>query len=173
MGYLTKGYCSKHYTRYLKYGDPLHLEASEPERHGMRNSAEYSSWYAMKRRCYDKGQYRYVDYGGRGISVCDRWRKSFLAFYGDMGPLPFSGAQIDRINNDGNYELGNCRWVSSLENNRNRRSSKTTGKDIKEIRMLGMEGKLLHREIAKRFNLSRGYVSAVIAGKKYPDDQPR
>lgn len=74
----------------------------------------------MNDRCSSPKNRFYQRYGGRGISVCERWRHSFKAFIEDMGRRPFLGAQIDRINNDGNYEPGNCRWVTRLVNTRNR-----------------------------------------------------
>lgn len=74
----------------------------------------------MRSRCYDVNHKKYPLYGGRGIVVCDRWRYSFLNFYEDMGPKPTPKHQIDRIDNDGNYEPSNCRWVTNKENNRNR-----------------------------------------------------
>lgn len=84
--------------------------------HGMTNSDEYKNWSDMKKRCSSKKSKRYARYGGRGISVCDRWANDFMAFYEDMGPRPSKGHEIDRINNDGNYEPGNCRWATKSEN---------------------------------------------------------
>lgn len=92
--------------------------------HGMRNSPEYLTWQAMKRRCYTPTHKDYANYGGRGISICDRWLNSFEAFLGDMGPRP-EARSIDRINNDGNYEPGNCRWATASEQSRNTRDSVT------------------------------------------------
>ena len=78
------------------------------EMHGMKHCPEYSVWKAMKGRCFNEGGKSYKDYGGRGITVCLQWIKSFSQFYKDMGARPNKDLQIDRINNDGNYEPTNC-----------------------------------------------------------------
>jgi len=89
--------------------------------HGMSQAPEYSVWLGMKTRCYNSGDHSFSNYGGRGISICERWLHSFENFYVDMGPRPNSYYQIDRINNDGNYESENCRWVFPTINRRNQR----------------------------------------------------
>ena len=89
--------------------------------HGMSHHPMYKVWVDMKRRCYNSNDPEFVNYGERGIIVCPEWIQSFPAFYNDMGERPFHGATLDRINNDGNYEPGNCRWVTNKENNRNKR----------------------------------------------------
>ena len=110
--YYGLGYCSKHWMRFKNHDDPYHKKYT----HGMTGSPEYITWASMKTRCYNKNAGNYKYYGGREITVCERWHNSFEAFHKDMGPRPFPEAELDRINNDGNYEPGNCRWITHEEN---------------------------------------------------------
>ena len=85
---------------------------------GGKASKTYSSWRSILSRCNYPNAIGYHRYGGRGIVVCDRW-KNFNNFLADMGERP-DGTTLDRINNDGNYETGNCRWATTEEQNSNR-----------------------------------------------------
>lgn len=85
-------------------------------------SSEYYTWVGMKTRCGNPNVSAYRNYGGRGISVCKRW-ESFEFFLADMGVKPSKGYEIDRINVNGNYEPGNCRWVLPSQNALNRRQT--------------------------------------------------
>ena len=80
----------------------------------------YSTWQGMKNRCLDKNSNNYHLYGARGIAICGRWN-DFNNFLADMGPKPGPEYTLDRIDNDGNYELGNCRWATPEEQAANTR----------------------------------------------------
>lgn len=91
-------------------------------KHGMRHDPVYAVWHSMNQRCTNSRHRQYKDYGGRGIKVCDRWRWSFADFYADMGPRP-SGSSLDRIDNNGHYEPGNCRWATPRQQSANMRTN--------------------------------------------------
>lgn len=93
------------------------------ERHGLTKTPEYSVWHGIKDRCLNPNSCNWLNYGARGIKVCDRWKDSFADFYKDMGPRPSSDHSIDRINNNGDYEPGNCRWATITEQVYNRGTS--------------------------------------------------
>ncbi len=90
---------------------------------------EYNTWVAMIRRCVCPTEASYKNYGARGIQVCSDWEYSFQNFIKDMGPKPkpYRKYSIDRINNDGHYEPGNCRWATRDQQNANKRKPDQTG----------------------------------------------
>lgn len=86
---------------------------------GGKRSPTWRAWRSMIQRCTYPSQQAYPRYGGRGIVVCDRWRHSFEAFLADMGEKP-AGTTLGRMDNDGNYEPGNCRWETDEQQRANR-----------------------------------------------------
>lgn len=112
-----------------------HLHAEHRRRHGHaqagRVSPTYVAWQNMLRRCRPGGPDAYL-YHERGIGVCSRWRESFESFLADMGQKP-EGLSLDRTDNDGNYEPGNCRWATPSEQMRNRRSVTVLEGRVREL----------------------------------------
>lgn len=128
--------------------------ANRADYHGMEGSPEHGIWRGIKARCYHPKARGYANYGGRGIKMCDRWKSSFKAFYEDMGPRPSPEHQIDRSDNDKDYEPGNCRWATRAEQNRNR----------KDNRMLEFRGeRMCMADWAKRFGMRNGTLSDRLA----------
>lgn len=101
-------------------------------RHGMSNTKVWIAWRSIHRRCYCARHPDYLGYGAKGISVCDRWR-TFENFLADMGEPPTVFHALDRIDNNGNYEPGNCRWATPEQQANNRRNNRTYSCDGKTM----------------------------------------
>ena len=115
-----KEYQTRHKPSRSKYCSRLCSNRSISKRHCKTGSKIHIAWASMKDRCLNPRNKKYYNYGGRGITVCEKWM-DFENFYKDMGDPPFARAHLDRIDNDQGYSPENCRWVSNKENAQNTR----------------------------------------------------
>jgi hypothetical protein len=139
-----------------------HREATSAatKTHGLSRTATYNTWRSMLARCDNATEPCFHNYGGRGISVCDAWR-SFDQFYADMGPRPSPSHSIDRINVDGNYEPGNCRWATASEQARNTRANRVVTHDgicaplVTHCDRLGLSYQRVHQRLTRGWSVDR------------------
>lgn len=134
--------------------------------HGMTDSDEYRIWCGIIQRCTNKSVTSWRNYGGRGISICDRWRNSFKAFFEDMGHRPSKSHSIDRIDNDKGYEPTNCRWGTPQEqatNKRFHRSQKLSIDDVQIIRSRFKAGETV-KSIGADYPVTIWHLRRVISG---------
>lgn len=117
---------------------------------GFKKSRTAAAWRNAKTRCFNKGHAKYPAYGGRGITMCPEWANDFTAFLRDMGECP-DGLTLDRINVDGNYEPGNCRWADQIMQDNNKRASIKVGAlPLKGFAAeKGLSYKNLHRRMSR------------------------
>lgn len=132
-------------------------------KHGRSESRLYRIWAAMRARCRNKRNSAYRYYGARGIRVCERWDLSFEAFLADMGEPPTDRHSIDRINNDGNYEPGNCRWVTQNIQTQNSRHAKLTVEDVDSIRLRVAAGATT-TDLSREYGVSQCTIAAATRG---------
>ena len=112
---------------YLRKGSTVNCGCDDRRihiKHGKHQTPEYRTWDNMKQRCYNPNRAQFKYYGGRGITVHERWRDSFENFYEDMGPKPSQQHSIDRKEVDGNYGPDNCQWATKSEQQQNKRNSR-------------------------------------------------
>jgi len=159
---VIKGMCGKHYQRFRKHNDVFYKENNM---HGMTHVPEYNVWAHMISRCYRANTKSYKNYGGRGIKICESWLDSFRNFYADMGSRPSSKHEIDRIDNNGDYEPQNCRWVTRTENARNKRNT-TDIESIKEMRAKHKKGISVYR-LSKEYAMSYTNAKDIINNRSW------
>lgn len=136
-------------------------------KHGMKDTPTYRSWQAMLTRCTNHRDANYASYGARGITVCDRWR-DFVLFFADMGERQ-PGTSLDRFPNQaGNYEPGNCRWATQLEQIRNSRTVRITCDQARVILARAAAGEK-YADIASDFGLKRPTIASIVNGRTWRD----
>ncbi len=107
--------------RELRASGALRLRHGEAKKN--KQSVEHMIWSGMKARCFNPNNKEFANYGGRGITVCERWRDSFEAFVEDVGRRPSPEHTLDRIENTGPYDISNVRWATRVEQSRNKRTT--------------------------------------------------
>lgn len=123
-------------------------------------SSTYDVWSSMRKRCLNPNHPAFHNYGGRGITICERWIESFESFLEDKDERP-DGMSLDRIDNDGNYTPENTRWTSFLKQSRNRRTNKLDKDKIIEIKKLIKQKELSQKEIGNIYNVSQSTISSI------------
>lgn len=141
-----------------------------PANHGMAGSATYNVWASMIQRCRNPRAASFRNYGARGISVCERWH-DFREFLRDMGDVP-AGRSIDRIDVNGNYEPGNCRWVTMREQQRNRTNNKLSAESVAVLRAEISRGVVTKKALAQKYGISAGYVSHIEHRRAWKEIEP-
>ena len=149
----------------------LHRELATKHGHAASTnsapSSSYKSWVCMWQRCTNPAIHNFSSYGGRGISVCERWR-SFDLFLADMGERP-EGTSIDRFPaRDGNYEPGNCRWATATQQARNRSATKVSPENVREIRVRMSAGDSAN-VLSKQFNLAPNTIRQINRRETWKD----
>lgn len=143
-------------------------------KHGGRRTSEYCIWSHMTGRCHNPANAAYKNYGGRGVFVCDKWRRDFTAFLADVGPRPSLHHSIDRIDNSKGYEPGNVRWATRQTQNRNTRSNRLiewngeTRTLVEWAEYLGIDYYTMHARLKRGWSVDRAMTEPIHEEKKRP-----
>lgn len=172
-GLFSCSYCNKEVERHLgggrkhiscgcKHG---HLIREANTIHGEAKVRLYGIWVDMRRRCLNTNKHDYKNYGGRGIRVCAEWLE-YLPFRNwaiDNGYR--DDLQIDRMDNNGNYEPNNCRWTTNEINSQNTRSNRFCMSEIVELRKICKFGGFSRKRIAEVYNIGQSHLSKIVDNK--------
>lgn len=123
-------------------------------------SKTYMVWSSMKSRCNNKNHHAYNSYGGRNIKICNRWN-DYVNFLEDMGDKP-EGLSLDRIDNNGDYSLDNCRWATRSEQQRNKKNTRLNEIAVKVIRYMFEVKGYGHTRIGRAMNLTREHIRDIV-----------
>ncbi len=126
-------------------------------KHGLYGIPEYWVWHSAKDRCCNPNDAKFKHYGDRGIQMCQEWHDSFATFIADMGRRPKGRYTLDRIDNDGNYEPGNCRWATYAEQSRNNRRTRLLPFQGETHCLTDWANKLGMKRVTLHSRLSRGW----------------
>lgn len=130
------------------------------------NTPEYWAYREARSRCLNKRHPNYRNYGQRGIKFLF---ENFNQFLIEIGKRPSKIYSLDRINNDGHYEIGNVRWATKSEQRRNMRDSKFNPAKVKEVRSIYQNGIATQKELAEMYNTTQPVISRILSGERWGD----
>lgn len=165
----ARGFCSKHYNRFLKFGDP-NISSLKPKQKPLISIWEYNLYRRILNRCFNKKTPDYDKYGGRGITFHKEWVGNFESFYNyikkELGERPTEKHSLDRINNDGNYEPGNIRWADKETQARNRRVRKGSKSGMSGVTWCKRDSRWVVRITINKKEISLGQYKELSEAKK-------